>query len=65
MSPNQILLRPEDAADALDLSRTTVFALIAAGELESVKIGRARRVPRDAIEAYVAKLRADQREGVA
>ena len=34
----------------------TAYGLIASGELRSVKIGRSRRVPADALEEYVAKL---------
>jgi excisionase family DNA binding protein len=46
-----------DAARALSVGRTTVYELIATGELESVKIGAKRLVPQDAIDAYVTKLR--------
>lgn len=54
MDTDPILLRPEDAAArALELSRTTTYALIASGQLRSVKIGRARRVPRSALTDFV------------
>ena len=53
-----MLLRVEEAAALLALSRTKVFALIASGELESVKVDGLRRVPRDAIDAFVDRLRA-------
>jgi hypothetical protein len=33
---------------------------VSSGVLESVKIGRSRRVPVEALETYVAKLRADE-----
>ncbi len=49
------LLTTDEAADALALSRTMVFNLIRAGELRSVRIGRARRVPVDAISEFVAE----------
>ncbi|MBS1848980.1 MAG: helix-turn-helix domain-containing protein [Actinobacteria bacterium] len=49
------LLTTDEAADALALSRTMVFNLIRAGELRSVRIGRARRVPVDAINEFVAE----------
>jgi hypothetical protein len=37
-----------------------MFALIASGEIESVLIGRSRRVPGDALEVYVQRLRAER-----
>lgn len=52
-----ILLRVEEAAELLSVSRSKAFELIASGELESVKIDKLRRVPRDAVEALVARLR--------
>jgi excisionase family DNA binding protein len=51
-----LLYKPEQAAAALGVGRSTVFELIADGSLPSVKIGRSRRVPRTALEAYVARL---------
>jgi excisionase family DNA binding protein len=53
---NRLLLTPEHAADKLDVGRTTVYALMASGELRSVKIGRSRRVPVAALEDYVSRL---------
>jgi excisionase family DNA binding protein len=58
--PSPLLYKPEGAAAELGVGRTTVFELMAAGELESVKIGRARRIPADALRAYVERLRAAQ-----
>lgn len=55
-----VLHRPEVAASRLGLGRTMVFRLIATGELQSVKIGRARRVPQSAIDSYIARLLAVQ-----
>jgi excisionase family DNA binding protein len=56
-----VLLKVEEAARRLRIGRTTCFALIRTGELESVMVGGLRRVPSDAPAAYVARLRtADQ-----
>lgn len=55
---NALLLRPEEAAEVLSLSRATIYALMASGAIASVKIGRSRRISRDALEAYVAGLTA-------
>src|SRR4051812_10100192 len=46
-----------DAADALGgLRRTKLYDLIGTGELETVKVGRRRFGPSDAIEDYIARL---------
>jgi excisionase family DNA binding protein len=42
------------------LGRTTFYELIRTGELASVKIGRRRFVPREALEGYVARFRTEQ-----
>lgn len=60
MSPSEkprVLYRVEDAAELLSIGRTSVYALIKNGELESVQIGHRRRVPADALAAYVERLR--------
>ncbi|KUM79733.1 helix-turn-helix domain-containing protein [Streptomyces curacoi] len=56
--PTLVLLKVEEAARRLRIGRTTCYALIRSGELESVPVGRLRRVPADAPAAYVARLRA-------
>lgn len=52
-----LLLRPTEAAEALAIGRTRLYELIRNGELESVLIGRSRRIKREALAAYVAGLR--------
>lgn len=47
------LLSVEQAADVLGVSRSTMYEIIKAGDIETVKVGRLRRVPSDAIDAYV------------
>ena len=51
-----LLLRPEDAARVLGVSRSTVFDLIRSGRLRSVKIGHLRRVSATALADFVARL---------
>ena len=58
-APRQ-MLTVEQAAEALGIGRTTMFALIKAGEIETVRIGRLRRVPADQIDAYTARLQTEQ-----
>lgn len=57
-----LLLRAEEAARLLGLGRSKVFEMMASGELPAVKIGRAVRLPRAALERWVAAQsdRADQ-----
>lgn len=43
----------------LTISRWKVFDLIRVRELRSVKIGGLRRVPRSAIDEYIARLLAE------
>jgi excisionase family DNA binding protein len=50
------LLTVDEAALALSLSRSAVYELMRSGELASVQIGARRRVPVNAIDAYVAQL---------
>ena len=56
MGHQPLLLRPEEAAELLRIGRTAVFGLIRAGELRSVKIGKLRRIPADALHEYVTGL---------
>jgi len=50
---NSVLLTVEDAAQALALGRTKIYELLDAGKLRSIKIGRARRIPVDALHEFV------------
>ncbi|MFC9180193.1 excisionase family DNA-binding protein [Streptomyces globisporus] len=59
--PTLVLLTVEEAARRLSVGRTTCFALIGAGALESLMVGGLRRVPADAPAAYLARRRAEQR----
>ena len=48
-----LLLRVEEAALVLGLSRSKVFAMLAAGELPVVRIGRSVRVPKAQLEFWI------------
>lgn len=56
-----VFLTVEEAANRLRIGRTMCYALIRAGELESIMIGSLRRIPVDAPAAYLARRRAEQR----
>jgi excisionase family DNA binding protein len=51
-----LLLRVEEAAIQLGISRTVAFRLVREGDLASVKIGRSRRIPQHAIDSYIDAL---------
>jgi excisionase family DNA binding protein len=54
------LLTVETAAQRLSISRTTMYALLKDGQINSVRIGRLRRIPADALTAYITRLAAEQ-----
>jgi len=60
----RLLLPIEDAAKIISVSRSTMYQLIASGELEVVHIGRSARVPSDVLSAYVARLQEQQNQAV-
>ena len=51
-----VLVTVEEAARRLSIGRTATYMLVLRGELESVKIGRTRRVVVASIDDYVSKL---------
>lgn len=57
VASTRTLLRVEEVADRLAIGRTTAYALIDAGDLRSVRIGRAVRVTVSDLDAYVRSLR--------
>ncbi|MFE6679592.1 excisionase family DNA-binding protein [Streptomyces sp. NPDC057729] len=61
IDPTLVLLTVEEAARRLGIGRTLCFRLIRTGQLESVPVGRLRRVPADAVQDYVTRLRAANR----
>ena len=57
---HQLLYRPEEAAQLLAIGRSAIYEAMRKGEIESVTIGRSRRIPSNAIELYVSRLRKTQ-----
>jgi excisionase family DNA binding protein len=49
----KLLLTVNEAAEALSLGRSAMYALLLSGEVPSIKIGRVRRVPLYGLEAFV------------
>jgi excisionase family DNA binding protein len=61
-----LVLTIEQAAERLGIGRSLMYALVSSGEVESVTIGRLRRIPADALVEYIARLRrANSTEAVA
>ena len=56
LSSDPLLLTPEEAATVLRVGRTSIYALIKAGDLLPAHIGRSCRISRAELERYVSRL---------
>ncbi len=54
------LLKVSEVTERLGLSRSTVMGLLARGEIESLTIGRARRVQLSRLDAWVTERAANE-----
>ena len=54
---DKLLLTPTEAAQVLGIGRSKVYQLMQTGQLTSVHIGACRRVPADALKAFLEQLR--------
>jgi excisionase family DNA binding protein len=63
--PMPLVLTVEQAAERLGIGRTIMYALVSSGAVESVRIGRLRRVPADALVTFLDDLRAGRTGGAA
>ncbi len=57
----KLLLSIDEACEVVGVKRSKMYELLAADAIESVKIGKSRRVPVEALTAYVERLRTDAR----
>lgn len=62
--PPRLLLTVEEAAERIGICRSNMFKLIRRGDIESVRVGRLRRVTPAALEDFVRRL-ADRQEPAA
>lgn len=53
-----LLHKVEDAGRRLGFGHTKIWQLVSSGELESVKVGRSRRIPEISLVEYIERLRA-------
>jgi excisionase family DNA binding protein len=58
--PPRLLLTVEEAAERIGICRSNMFKLIRRGEIQSVRVGRLRRVTPDALEDFVRRLSAEE-----
>jgi len=56
--PTKLLLRPEEAASVMGVSRSRIYELMRQGSLPRIHIGRSVRIPTQAVQAWVT-LQAD------
>jgi excisionase family DNA binding protein len=54
-APPARLLRLEDVADRLAISRSMAWKLVATGEIRAVRVGRAVRIRPADLEAYIER----------
>ena len=50
-----LTLRVEDLTSILDIGRNTAYELVRSGKIRSIRIGRQLRIPKDAIQDYLAQ----------
>src|SRR5919106_3636917 len=55
MKSDKLLLGVREAGEVIGIGRSTMYELLRSGEIESVRIGRCRRVPYSALVAYVER----------
>jgi excisionase family DNA binding protein len=58
----KLLLRVDEAAAALGVSRASMYRLLAAGRLRAVRVGRSTRIPAAELERFVAGLQQEQED---
>jgi excisionase family DNA binding protein len=56
-----VLLTVGEAAKRLRIGRTSMYRLVSTGAIETVTVGRLRRVPEECLAEYVTRLRQDGR----
>lgn len=61
MAEGALLLTVEEAAERLRIGRTSMYHLVSTGVIESVTVGRLRRVPAECLNEYVSALRSGTR----
>ncbi len=60
MDADRLLVTPAEAARRLSLAESTVYQLLLTRQLASIKIGRSRRIPMDALTDFIDRMRREQ-----
>jgi excisionase family DNA binding protein len=60
LADGKLLLTVEEAAQRLGIGRTIMYRLVSSGVVESVTLGRLRRVPSECLDEFVSALRRTQ-----
>ncbi|WP_405012545.1 helix-turn-helix domain-containing protein [Kitasatospora sp. NBC_01539] len=55
VDPTLVALTVEEAARRLGIGRTKMYEFVVSGEIPSVKIGSLRRIPAEAVGAFLTK----------
>ena len=55
MDEGRLLLTVSEVAARLGLGRSTIYEMVMRGDIPSIKIGRARRIPASALEVFVTE----------
>jgi excisionase family DNA binding protein len=53
----RMLLTVAEAAERLGIGRSTMYVLIADGQVDTVRVGRLRRIEPEALTAYISRMR--------
>lgn len=53
---DKLLYTVDEVAEMLSVSKMTIYRLFGTGELDSVKIGKSRRIPREAVVKFLESL---------
>ena len=52
---DRLLLKVDEATQLTGLGRSKIYELLASGQLRSIAVGRARRIPADALRDWIAE----------
>ena len=61
---DKLLYRPAEAAELLGVGRSKIYALLAAGEIPSVRVGKSIRVPAGELRKWVQERGSKPSDGV-